>query len=57
MRHYAQLATSIWRPGDEFSQLSVTAQWVYIMLISQPDISAAGVLPLALKRWSARSKD
>lgn len=57
MRHYAQLATSIWRPGDEFSQLSVTAQWVYIMLISQPDISAAGVLPLALKRWSARAKD
>lgn len=54
-RNYAQIATEIWR-DDEFVQLSEVAQQKYLLLITQPDISAAGALPLALSRWASRSK-
>lgn len=54
-RNYAQIATEIWR-DDEFVVLSEVAQHKYLLLITQPDISAAGVLSLALARWASRSK-
>lgn len=50
-RSYANIVTSIWRDA-EFCGLSAGAQRTYFMLISQPDISAAGTLPLRLKRWA-----
>lgn len=50
-RNYANISTAIWR-NAEFRALSVAAQHTYMLLTSQPDISAAGVLPLSVKRWS-----
>ncbi len=55
-RAYANVATALWR-DDEFRPLSLAAQHAYLLLMSQPDISAAGVLPLALTRWASRTKD
>lgn len=53
-RSYANVATAIWR-DDEFRALSLPGQHFYFMLITQPDISAVGVLPLALTRWASRT--
>lgn len=55
-RNYAQIATAIWR-NDDFRALTSGAQHMYLLLTSQPDISAAGVLSLNVKRWSTRAKD
>ena len=55
-RSYANIATAIWR-DDEFRALTVAEQHAYMLLTTQQDISAAGVLPLALTRWSSRSKN
>jgi hypothetical protein len=56
-RNYAQFTTAIWRPGDDFGNLTRNAQWVYFMLSTQPDISAAGTLSLNVRRWSGRCAD
>lgn len=53
-RNYANISTAIWR-NEEFRALTVGAQHMYLLLTSQPDISAAGVLPLSVKRWSNQS--
>lgn len=50
-RNYANISTAIWRK-EEFRALTVGAQHMYLLLASQQDISAAGVLPLSVKRWS-----
>jgi hypothetical protein len=55
-RNYAHFATAIWRPGDDFGDLTMPAQWAYFMLGTQPDISAAGVLSLNVRRWSKRAR-
>lgn len=54
-RNYANISTAIWR-NDEFRDLSRDAQHMYLLLTSQPDITAAGVLSLNVKRWSTRTK-
>lgn len=54
-RSYANVTTAMWR-DDDFIVLTVDEQYVYFLLISQPDISAAGVLSIALTRWASRSK-
>jgi hypothetical protein len=55
-RSYANLATAIWR-DEQWRLLSGAAQLAYLMLMSQSDISAAGVLSLNLTRWASRTKD
>lgn len=55
-RAYANVATALWR-DDEFRPLSLAAQHAYLLLMSQPDISAAGILSLNLTRWASRTKD
>lgn len=55
-RNYSSTATAIWRDKD-FRALSADAQRVYMMLYSQADISAAGVVPLTLKRWASLAAD
>lgn len=54
-RNYANISTAIWR-NDGFRALSVAAQHAYLLLTSQPDISAAGILSLNAKRWSRFAK-
>src|SRR4051812_47234766 len=55
-RSYAQIVTAIWR-DDEFRALTVAEQHLYLLLTTQPDISAAGVLHLAVTRWAGRASD
>lgn len=55
-RKYANVLTAIWRDAD-FRALPATAQRTYMMLFSQPDISAAGTLPLTVGRWSRFAVD
>lgn len=50
-RSYAPLMTSIWA-DDDFRQRSPEAQRVYILALSQPNISYAGVVPFTARRWA-----
>lgn len=49
-RSQARIHTSVWRDRD-FTALPPDVQGVYWMLLSQPDVSAAGVTALNPMRW------
>lgn len=53
-RDYARIMTAIWN-NDAFVALSEPEQRAYLLLITQPDISAAGVLRLWVPRWAEMS--
>lgn len=55
-RSYANIFTAIWRDPD-FRALDGEAQRVYLLLVTQPNISAAGVLPMTVGRWAALASD
>lgn len=55
-RNYAQIMTAIWR-NAEFRALGEAEQRGYLLLVTQPDISACGVLPLRLRRWADMAAD
>lgn len=55
-RQYAQIVTAIWR-DDDFRSLTAAEQHLYLLIVTQPDISAAGVLHLAITRWAGRACD
>lgn len=55
-RDYAQIFTAIWKDAD-FRALDSGAQRVYLLLVTQPDISAAGTLGLTINRWSRFAED
>lgn len=55
-RSYAQLHTSIWQDRD-FCALPAFAQRVYLLLISQPTVSYAGVLAYTERRFAAMAVD
>jgi hypothetical protein len=55
-RTYAHVSTSIWQNPD-FRSLSIGAQRLYFMLLTQADISSCGVLPLTVKRWAKNAAD
>jgi hypothetical protein len=55
-RSYAQFSTSMWRNAD-FLALPSALQRVYMMLGSQADVSAVGVLHLSVTRWAGRAPD
>lgn len=50
-RDYAQIVTAIWR-NAEFKALDEGPQRLYLLLTTQSDISAAGVLALRVRRWA-----
>ena len=54
-RDHARLLASIW-DDDDFLALSDQAQRLYFLLLSQRELSYAGLLPMRLKRWASRSK-
>ena len=54
MAGYVKLQRSIWQDPD-FLRLDCSAQRLYLLLISQPDITHVGVLPLMPGRWSRLS--
>jgi hypothetical protein len=53
---YVKLYRSIWA-DDDFLDLTGEAQRLYMALISQENLSALGVLPLTLARWSNLCSD
>lgn len=53
---YSRIFRSIWRDTD-FIALPSDAQRLYMLLFSQPDISACGVLPLLVARWANLAAD
>ena len=55
-RAFGKTFTSIWCDAD-WLRLSTDAQWLYQYLLSQPDISTCGVMPLMPQRWSKGSCD
>lgn len=55
-RSYSNIATAIWKDPD-FRALPGSAQRTYMMLFSQQDISAAGVLATTLSRWARYAAD
>lgn len=55
-RTYARIFTAIWR-DREFRRLRGGAQRVFLLLVSQPDITAAGTLALTVRRWADMDSD
>lgn len=55
-RNFAPIYTAIWN-DREFRALTGAAQRMYLLLVSQADISAAGTLPLTVRRWAAMAVD
>lgn len=51
MAQYVKVVRSIWT-NEDFVSRSPEAQRIYFLLISQPDISHAGILPLLERRWA-----
>lgn len=50
-RSHGVLKTTVWDVGSDFRSLTVSAQWCYAMLISQPEINNCGVLPYKPEKW------
>lgn len=55
-RSYARIMTAIWK-NTEFRKLHSGAQRVYVLLVTQDNITAAGTLPLTVRRWSEMASD
>lgn len=55
-RDYGKVLVAIWRDPD-FRTLSRDAQRLYLFLISQHDLNAAGVIPMLLNRWANAAGD
>lgn len=51
-RSHAAIYNRIWA-DPEWRALDVNAQHLYILLISQPQMNLAGVLPLQLRKWAS----
>ncbi|GGW99058.1 HNH endonuclease [Streptomyces chartreusis] len=52
-RGHGRILTSIWEDPD-FLKLSEGEQRLYLFLLSQPNISHAGLLPLTIRRWAGK---
>lgn len=55
-RSHARIFTSIWDDPD-FLARSSQAQRCYMMLLSQPNLGHAGILPTTVRRWTLLSAD
>lgn len=52
-RGHGRILTSIWEDA-EFLKLSEAEQRLYLFLLSQPNVSHAGLLPLTVRRWTGK---
>ncbi|QZN86919.1 hypothetical protein [Cellulomonas sp. C5510] len=52
-RQHGRILTAIWA-DDDFLALDVPAQRMYLFLLSQPDLSHAGLLPMRTRRWAKK---
>lgn len=51
-RSYAAIYHRIWA-DPEWRGLDINAQHLYVLLLSQPQVNLAGVLPLQLRKWAS----
>jgi hypothetical protein len=52
-RGHGRILTSIWEDPD-FIVLDQAAQWLYLFLLSQPNVNSGGLLALTMKRWTRK---
>ena len=55
-RNHATILSAIWSDPD-FNALPSKAQWLYLLLLSQRDLSSCGVLPSRPKMWARFTSD
>ena len=55
-RSHARIFTSIWDDPDFLARSSL-AQRFYLVLLSQPNLGHAGILPTTVRRWTLLSAD
>src|SRR6266571_6542197 len=55
-RSYGHIMSAIWN-DPEFRELDGASQRVYLMLVTQSEITSAGTLALTIKRWSKYARD
>jgi hypothetical protein len=55
-RKEARIFTGIWGEPD-WRALTAGAQWLYLFLISQPDIAHCGVISLRERRWASNAQE
>lgn len=53
-RTEARMKTTIWSDAD-FLALSHGAQWMYHLILEQPELSLCGVTAITMGRWASRS--
>lgn len=53
MRAHGRIQTSIWM-DEEFLALPAEPQRMFMFLLSQPDMSQAGMLPLRARKWAQK---
>lgn len=56
MARYTRIFASIWTDPD-FTNLTAQAQRLYLLLVTQPDVSHCGLLPLTERRWARLALD
>lgn len=55
-RRYAPLYTSIWQ-DETVTALNASAQRIYLVALSQPNMQWCGVVPFTARRWASYAKD
>ena len=55
-RSHGRIAATMWNDAD-FIAMRGSAQRLYMFLLSQPDLSHAGLLPLRVRRWATKCQD
>lgn len=55
-RTHGRIMAAIWNDGD-FIAMRGSAQRMFMFLLSQPDLSHAGLLPMRVNRWAKKAED
>jgi len=55
-RSHGRIMAAIWNDGD-FIAMRGSAQRLFMFLLSQPDLSHAGLLPMRVNRWAKKAED
>lgn len=55
-RSHGRVMAAIWNDAD-FIAMRCSAQRMFMFLISQPDMSHAGLLPMRVNRWAKKAED
>lgn len=56
-RSEARIKVRMWTEDDQWLALPMRAQWLYLQLVSSPDVNLIGVLPLLPEVWADAAAD